>query len=85
MPVTATPTTTTTTLATTIKVEGYIWVTGKLLAPAGEDGWWRRISSSLSADFSDGRFLLAYFLWLWGGVQKDRLQCTGHKLCLGTG
>jgi hypothetical protein len=40
---------------------------------AGGDGWWHWISSSLSADFSNGRFLLAYFLWLWGGVQQNRL------------
>jgi hypothetical protein len=26
---------------------------------AGEDGWWRRIFSSLSADFFNGKFLLA--------------------------
>jgi hypothetical protein len=62
--VTATATINATTLATAIKVEGYVRVTGKLLVAAGEDGWWRRISTSLSADFSNGRFLLAYFLWL---------------------
>jgi hypothetical protein len=38
-------------LATTTKVEGKVWVTWQLLAAAGEDNWWQRISSSLSADF----------------------------------
>jgi hypothetical protein len=76
---TATATATATTHATAIKVEGYIWVTGKLLAAVGEDGWWQWISSSLSADFSKGRFLLAYFWWLGGGVQK-KLQTTTHSI-----
>jgi hypothetical protein len=62
---TATATTTTnvnvnaTTLATTTKVKGDVWVTWQLLAAAGEDSWWRWISSSLSADFFNSRFLLA--------------------------
>jgi hypothetical protein len=46
-----------------------VWVTGQLLAAAGEDGWWRRISLSLSADF-----LMADFCWLiccvCGGICK---------------
>jgi hypothetical protein len=40
-------------------------VTWQLLAVAGKDGWWRRISASSSADFFNGRFVLAYFLCLW--------------------
>jgi hypothetical protein len=40
-------------------------VTWQLLAAAGEDGWWRRISSSSFADFFNGRFVFAYFLCLW--------------------
>jgi hypothetical protein len=36
-------------------------VTGQLLAVAGEDSWWRRISLSLSPNFFNGRFLLAFF------------------------
>jgi hypothetical protein len=69
-PETTTATTTATTLATAtaIKVKGDVWVTGKLQAAAGEDGWWRQISLSFSADFFNGRFLLAYFLFLWVGV-----------------
>jgi hypothetical protein len=47
-------------------VKGNVWVTGKLLAATGEDGWWQRITSSLSADFSYGRFLLAYFFVVVG-------------------
>jgi hypothetical protein len=54
-------TATTTALSTATKVKGDIWVTWQLLAAAGEDGWWRRISLSLSADLFNGRFLLAYF------------------------
>jgi hypothetical protein len=80
LPPTATTMPTVTTLTTAIKVEGYIWVTGKLLAVAGEDGWWQLISSSLLAYFSNGRFLLAYFLWLLGGVQKNSLRHT--PLCV---
>jgi hypothetical protein len=45
-------------------------VTWQLLAVAEEDGWWRWISLSLSAYLFNGRFLLAYFLCLWGYVQK---------------
>jgi hypothetical protein len=45
-----TVTATTTALATATKVKG-IWVTWRLLAAAGEDNWWQRISSPLSADF----------------------------------
>ncbi len=36
-------------------------MTWQLLAAAGEDGWWRRISSFSSADFFNGRFVFAYF------------------------
>jgi hypothetical protein len=63
-----TVTATATTLAITTKVEDKVWVTGQLLAAAGEDSWWQRISSSLSADFFNGNFLLAYF-WILCGVQ----------------
>jgi hypothetical protein len=47
---TSTATTTATALATTTttKVEGDVWVNWQRLAAVGEDGWWRRISSSLS-------------------------------------
>jgi hypothetical protein len=55
---TATASTTATALATTTatatKVEGNVWVTWQLLAAAGEGGWWRRISLSLSADYFNG-------------------------------
>jgi hypothetical protein len=50
---------TTNALTTTTKVESKVWVTWQLLAVAGEDGWWQQISLSLSADFFNGRFLLA--------------------------
>jgi hypothetical protein len=59
-------TTTATALATATKVEGNVWVTWQLLAAAGGDGWWRQISSSLSADFFNG----TYFRCLWGYMQK---------------
>jgi hypothetical protein len=42
-------TTTATALAAAAKVEGNVWVTWQLLAAAGGDGWWRRITSALSA------------------------------------
>jgi hypothetical protein len=71
MPPPTTITATATTLATDTKVEGDVWVTWQLLAAAGEDGWWRRISSSLSDDFFNGRFLLAYFC-VCEGVQNFR-------------
>jgi hypothetical protein len=54
LPATNTATTTTTTTvtalatATATKVKGNIWVNKQRLAVAGEDGWWWRISSSLS-------------------------------------
>jgi hypothetical protein len=44
---TATATALATTTATAKKVEGDVWVTGQRLAAAGEDGWWRWISSSI--------------------------------------
>jgi hypothetical protein len=47
--------------ATTAKVEGDVWVNRQLLAAVGVDGWLRRISSSSSADFFNGRFVFAYF------------------------
>jgi hypothetical protein len=40
-------------------------VTWQLLASAGADGWWRRISPSSSAGFFNGGFVFAYFLCLW--------------------
>jgi len=40
--------TTATAIAITKKIKGEVWVTGERLKAAGEDGWWRRISSSLS-------------------------------------
>jgi hypothetical protein len=43
-------------------------MTLQLLAAVGEDGWWWWISLSLSADFLNSRFLLAYF-WFLCGVQ----------------
>jgi hypothetical protein len=61
MPPPTTITATTIALATTTtKVNGDVWVSWQLLAAAGEDGWWQQISSSLSADFFNGRFLMAY-------------------------
>jgi hypothetical protein len=36
-------------------------VTWQLLAAAGEDSWWQRISLSSSADFFNGRFVFTYF------------------------
>jgi hypothetical protein len=46
---TATATATGNATTTATKVEGNVWMTWQLLAAAGEDGWWRRIFSSLSA------------------------------------
>jgi hypothetical protein len=51
-------------------------MTGQRLAVVGEDSWWRRVSSSLSADFFNGRFFLAYFLCLGGYVQKILFKLT---------
>jgi hypothetical protein len=44
-------------------------VTWQLLAAAGEDSWWRRISSSSSADFFNGRFVFTYFFACGSVVQ----------------
>jgi hypothetical protein len=51
--------------ATATKVEGEIWVTWQLLAAVGEDSWWRQISLSSSINFLNGRYVFAYFLFLW--------------------
>jgi hypothetical protein len=49
---------------TTTEVKGNIWVTWQLLTAAGEDSWWWRISSSSSADYFNGRFVFAFFLFV---------------------
>jgi hypothetical protein len=67
---------TATALATTTKVEGNVWVTWQLLDAAGEDGWWWQISLSLSADFFNGRFLLAYFFVCEGACKTFELQLS---------
>jgi hypothetical protein len=67
MPTTITATATA--LATTTKVEGNVWVTRQLLAAVGQDGWWWRISLSLSADF-----LTADFCWLIAPAGRLFLQ-----------
>jgi hypothetical protein len=36
-------------------------VTWQLLAAAGEDGWWQRISLLSSADFFMAKFVFAYY------------------------
>jgi hypothetical protein len=70
MPTSTTITATATTLATATKVKGNVWVTWQLLAVAGEDGWWRRISLSLSADF----LLMVYFCVCEGACKTFELQ-----------
>jgi hypothetical protein len=58
-------TATTTALTTTTKVEGDVCVTWQQLAAAGEDGWWRRISLSLSADFLWQIFVSLFLVFVW--------------------
>jgi hypothetical protein len=64
---TATATATTLATATAKNVEGNVWVTGKLLAAVGEDGWWRLIF--LTADF-------CLLIFVFERVRAKRLNCN---------
>jgi hypothetical protein len=83
-----TKTTTTITISNTTNYKGGVWMTGQLLAAAGEEGWWRRISLSLSesADFFNSRFWLWHKkLWLLPPVFKNGYNPwdVGHFYFLG--